>query len=447
MASVVEKHEQPTLGRPPAWFRYGVVAATMLILCSCRAASPLTITQDNPPALQATEEAEPAFISDQNVALASHSKPASPVSLGPSKSGVVNAYYETATDRENEKSQVNLLAEAPPSRVVRAQYDHCQECMPPTMAHCVCGPEACGIGPADEYLCDGGDFGTPAGVRADWQIDGLEQEDTIAHYDTVDGRVVVTPSNRVCLYAPRFGAVRQVVDLYAYARYEMPGGIDSGMALARIDEEEQAMASLNQRGVVINRGDRPPSLMMEQLKPGELALDVEVREFDGALAPYANLLVIRAGEISIAEKAMVQQGIDAALTWIGDQSPEVSINKRSAQAEVGVKQPGTLYSLKEPNCPKLRLIKLASTKAAQPGEEVEFTLRFDNVGNRVIGNVTIVDNLTTRLEYIPDTAEASVKAEFSTSQNDHGSLILRWEITEPVEPGEGGILKFKCRVR
>ena len=62
----------------------------------------------------------------------------------------------------------------------------------------------------DEYLCDGGDFGLPAAVRADWTVDGLEQEDAIAHYDTLDGRVVVTPSNRVCVYAPRFAAVRRV---------------------------------------------------------------------------------------------------------------------------------------------------------------------------------------------------------------------------------------------
>ena len=47
------------------------------------------------------------------------------------------------------------------------------------------------IGPRDEYLCDGGDYGFAAAVRKDWQVDGLEEEDTVAHYDTVDGRTVV----------------------------------------------------------------------------------------------------------------------------------------------------------------------------------------------------------------------------------------------------------------
>ena len=72
------------------------------------------------------------------------------------------------------------------------------------------------VGPSDEYLCDGGDYVTPAGVQADWTIQGLEQEDAISHYDTADGRVLVTPSNRVCIYAPRFAAVRRVVQPIAH---------------------------------------------------------------------------------------------------------------------------------------------------------------------------------------------------------------------------------------
>ena len=55
-----------------------------------------------------------------------------------------------------------------------------------------------------------------------------------------------------------------------------------------------------------------------------------------------------------------------------------------------------------PGNPRLRLVKVASTPFAKPGEEVDFTLRFDNVGNQPIGNVTILDSLSTRLEYVPE---------------------------------------------
>jgi hypothetical protein len=68
-------------------------------------------------------------------------------------------------------------------------------------------------------------------------------------------------------------------------------------------------------------------------------------------------------------------------------------------------------------------------------------------GDQVIGNVTIVDNLSTRLEYIPESATSSVDANFLTEPNAAGSTILRWEINDPVEPGEGGILRFRVRVR
>lgn len=67
---------------------------------------------------------------------------------------------------------------------------------------CAVDPYGPLVGPGDEYLCDGGDYGTPAGVKADWTIEGLEPEDAISHYDTADGQVLVTPSNRVCIYAP-----------------------------------------------------------------------------------------------------------------------------------------------------------------------------------------------------------------------------------------------------
>ena len=64
-----------------------------------------------------------------------------------------------------------------------------------------------------------------------------------------------------------------------------------------------------------------------------------------------------------------------------------------------------------------------------------------------IGDVTIIDNLTTRLEYVPDTAQCSIPAAFSTQVNEGDSLVLRWEITDPLEPGEGGVIRFDCRVR
>ena len=100
-----------------------------------------------------------------------------------------------------------------------------------------------------------------------------------------------------------------------------------------------------------------------------------------------------------------------------------------------------------PNHPRLRVIKLASTRTARPGEFVEFTIRFDNMGDQKIGNVTLVDNLTTRLEYVEGTAESSLAADFTTNPNDGDSLLLRWEFIDPLPAGQGGVVRFRCRVR
>ena len=64
--------------------------------------------------------------------------------------------------------------------------------------------------PADEYLIDGGDRAGQVNVAQDWSVHGLDEEDTIVHYDTLQGKLVVQPSNRVAVYAPRFAAVRRV---------------------------------------------------------------------------------------------------------------------------------------------------------------------------------------------------------------------------------------------
>ena len=420
----IKSNQENTL-RQPAWFRFGVVAVATFILCSCQAGVPRSP--------QAVSNLVPT--SDLQTAR---------FQTDPARSEVVPAIY-----REDSHT-------APPAEKV-AEY---AAGIRPAGCPCHsdgyssegCSAELCGnsgpiVGPRDEYLCDGGDGGLPVGVRENWQVDGLEQEDTVAHYDTVDGRTVVTPSNQVCIYAPRFGVVRRVVDLREYARYDMPGGFEQPVALAKIDENEEAATSLSQWEPKIHRADAPPSLLRDRTQLGELDNEASLYASIGSLAPYADLQIVRAGEYNSDEKALLARSSLAAITWAGDQAPQVSIDSRHAQAEVGVKQAAEVYHTNDPTKPRLRLIKLASCGSAQPGKEIEFTLRFDNIGSQEMGNVTIMDNLTTRLEYVSESAKSSVDADFSTETNLGGSVILRWEIKEPLDAGAGGILQFRCKVR
>jgi uncharacterized repeat protein (TIGR01451 family) len=303
------------------------------------------------------------------------------------------------------------------------------------------------IGHGDEYLCDGGDFGSPAGVQKDWTVVGVEQEDAIAHYDTLDGRVRVTPSNRVCVYAPRFAAVRQVVNVFANEQPVFIQQFADELSLARTNYSQPVASSLQRHAVSVNLGKTPPILFRQREQPGEIVNLQGVLEVYDSLAPYANLQIIRLGQFVGREEALLRRSSVAAIAWTGDQAPQVLFDNRAVQTQVGVQQAGVIYHTDGPENPWLRLIKLASTGFAQPGDEVEFTLRYDNLGDQAIGNVTIIDSLATRLEYVPGSARSTADATFVVTPNEGGSTFLRWEIRDPLEPSRGGLLQFRARVR
>ena len=88
-----------------------------------------------------------------------------------------------------------------------------------------------------------------------------------------------------------------------------------------------------------------------------------------------------------------------------------------------------------------------SGAAANPGDTVDFTIRFDNLGLQAIGSVVILDSLSTRLEFVSDSAQCSLEARVSTQPNEGDSLMVRCELLNPLKPGQGGVLRFQCRVR
>lgn len=404
----------------PAWWRYALVALATVILCSC---STPTIRMQSPPVEDTAKTSD-------------HAASETAAEAPPSSS--------LATDVESRSLKGTALA-------MRSDLtDSCPTCR---RQNVVAGKATYGdpygpvIGPRDEYLCDGGDYGSPVGVRADWTIDGLDEEEAAAHYDTVDGRVVVTPSNRVCIYAPRFAAARRVVSPIVNEQPLFVNAILEEQQPMRATEAQPVASSLQRIPVAVNLGQRPPSLFRQRQQAGGLENLLATMDAYSSLGAYANLSIIRTGEVSDAEKALVEKAELAAVTLTGIEAPQVVFGVKQAVALDGILKPGIIYHSDEPNSPRLRLLKLASCGNAQPGEEIEFTLRYDNIGDQVIGNVTIVDNLSARFEYVPQSAVSSVDADFSAKPNDAGSLILRWEIKDPVKAGEGGILRFRVKVR
>ena len=302
--------------------------------------------------------------------------------------------------------------------------------------------------PPDEYLADGGDGGVQAAVTSENQVRGLDMEDTVAHYETIDGRTAVEPSNRVYLYSPRFGAVRQVVGVQLNEQLDRTFGV-SQPEQAISQEGRRSLGSHKQQVQTVRQiGQKSSTTFRSKQGDGAMSAATGPRSFSDAFKPYENLTAIRTGQHQTAEMGRLAQAATAAIAWSHDLRMQVLLDAQAAAAVARHEKVETVFAVGEPPTQaKLRIIKVASTPFAEPGDTVDFTIRFDNVGSQPIRRVTILDSLTPRLEYVPDSTQSSIAANFSSSRNEGDSLVLRWELPEPLPPGKGGVLRFTCRVR
>ncbi len=309
-------------------------------------------------------------------------------------------------------------------------------------------PGMSGPWPEDEYVFDGGDDGTPVKIAGDWTVGGLDYKDTVGHFDTLDGETVVSPSNRVSIYAPRFAAVRKVYGFAMHEAHDKSAGVELAAKINLHEDLQIATTALQRIQAQRQTGTRRLSTFRDQTRGLDLFNRQRVTGLSDGFLPYENLQLIRIGEYEQTEKARLSQAIDAALVWESKQAVQVTVKGVEVAIERGLAKPQETLRFDRPDGkPQLRVIKIASAAEAKPGDEIDFTIRFDNLGTEVIGNVTIIDNLTARLEYVADSAQCDLAANFATVDNEGQSLILRWEIAEPMQPGKGGIIRFKCRVR
>lgn len=410
-----------------------LIATAVLVLCSCR-----TLTEPN---VDAGSSLAPV------------------VSASPQEMAEIQSGRETWHDPTRSIQQVSL------QEVLPATAISCPSCPPRNNytgtlpAEAFTGPQndccprsfrppgIAGPWPADEYICDGGDAYEEVLIKNDFSVNGLNIEDTVVHYDTIEGRVAVEPSNRVCIYAPRFAAVRQVRGIRQNERQLVYAGFDTPQQVIDDPSYQVATHLLQPVQPVGQIGDQGTGILRERLRGIGLDNRQGLVSIHNSLMPYEDFQIIRNGVLINGEKARLATNIDSAIAWTGNQEVQLVINEQSAHVETQYTEMQGVDVYESPDGDRMRIVKLASRSDALPGEVVEFTLRFDNTGVEKIGNVTIIDNLTARLEYVPESSESTVDAEFFSQLNENGSLVLRWEITEPLEPGEGGVIRFQCRVR
>ncbi len=299
----------------------------------------------------------------------------------------------------------------------------------------------------DEYVCDGGDAGLPVHYDQYNRL-GLETEDTVGEYVDSDGTFRVKPSTRVCIYAPRFGAMRTV------------SGPNADTAVHRLASahETQFGAGLRNRDVVNLHAQRQGTdrLRVQSRLSG---LEVE-RKGVGAMQATAvvihsklintfqDLAFVQTGQLLTGEEARLANGIQSAIAWNRVENPVISARTIALQEVRASFRPMEIVGREDRRTKgDLRIVKLADKKTAVPGDLVTFTIRYDNIGELPVSQVRIADNLSPRLEFLEDTATSDRAGEVTTEDNGEGSVLVTIELDEPLPGKTGGVITFQTRVR
>lgn len=319
------------------------------------------------------------------------------------------------------------------------------------------GPKA----PEEECLHDGGDGRNRAGFDANGQLAGVEPEDTVAEYTDSYGSRHVTHSNRVCLCVPRYGVLRCETPL---SRYNGVVGVNDAREVQfqrRLDSLTPPLQARNAEQLKSESGRERPSIN----RAAALALDVTHYEIldamDVPLGPIALLGTKRALTLSEMERTRLVKQMQfarqlssrdnvqtTASVTVTSVVGRIEAGARIVQAEAETRD--LTVCCNEVPCPPdkpLVLIKCADRTSAQVGDVVTFTLKYSNHGGKPIADVAVTDSLTTRLEYVPGSAQSDRPAVFTTQANEAGSLVLRWEITGRLMPGTSGVVRFQARIR
>lgn len=327
----------------------------------------------------------------------------------------------------------------------------CPSCQPaPTYAALPFGqaaplPEPMDYG--DEYICDGGDEGYPVHYHGP-DIQGVETEDTVVEFYDTHNKRRVQPSNKVCIYAPRFAAVRSETAPIAGVQIAKVAGAHDGLALGGFNAKMR-----------IDENKRIDQLETFRLRSRASGLDKEQTDnvFDGteSIEVHAKLVNLFEARKFIADGQYVQDelpviadGMAAAGMWSRDLNPIVSASDITGQVVTTATKVEAYTAVEDPRGPgQLRVVKLADKSVAEIGETIEFTIRIDNVGGLELREVTLVDNLTPRLEYVEGSATHTIDGELLVEDNREGSSKLTFRLAEPLAGKTGGVLKFQCLVR
>lgn len=292
----------------------------------------------------------------------------------------------------------------------------------------------------DEYLWNGGD--QPARTFPD-------NAETLAEYTDHTGKRHQRGSNQVAIYAPRFGSIRSI---------SSPEG---GVAIEKVASSYDTArgAGLRNRVGPTSHGQREG---LEQTRMRSRVSGLESETLRSSVTQsiqiaghiqlqylYQGLGFLKTGEFDQSERAHIASRLESAIAWTRDQNPLIFATDAAANEVYATFKLEEMVGLEEKNTTtgKIRIVKLADRQSALPGDVITFTIRYDNLGDRELSQVRIVDNLTPRLEFIKDSAVSDKDGQIVVEDNGAGSSVILFELDGPLEGKSGGVISFKALVR
>lgn len=257
----------------------------------------------------------------------------------------------------------------------------------------ILGPKVSG----DECFPNGGDRGPRIGIGPGGVLGNLGVTDAAMEFTRGVKREAVV-SNVVCLCAPRFVARRA----------------ENTAAAVSIAYSAAELKQTVMRNVFVQR------LRTEELVGRERTLALTTRVRPGATVQYLVLQEVVSTR-GLKGVASTQTAAEVAAVV---QLDEISLSNRLALTKE-VDPPGPYQS----------------------GDEITVTLRYANNTRQEIKDLVVTDSLSGRLEYVDGSAMSDRRSTVTTSDNEAGAKVIRFDIPGPIPPNAGGVAVFKVRVR
>lgn len=427
-------HRPSCSGRPARW----AAAASSALLCSCTATGPFAPqppTQPTEGVVRVSAAAAPAVV----------------------LSGIEQVQYVEPAAAEEDVRHADATFSAAEPRVALSPTDYqvpaCGPGCPPYGGAADASAMAVGglVGVAtprpDEFLCDGGDRTPPVHYDRTFRH-GLDTEDTVGEWTDPAGAHHVAPSNKVCVYAPRFGEVRSFSTPVEGAKVDRLISANEVQRGVGLDAETYLDIKVQKTKLNAARvRSRASGLETENALSGFENATVAALNLEDT-PPIVNTAFLSRGIMTRGEEAFLAKGVQAAVVWTRTQFPIITATDVSAQEVHAEFRASELIGLEDRNKPGvLRVVKLADKGAAAPGEVVTFTIRYDNLGDKPVHHVKIVDNLTPRLELVEGSATSDRAGRLDIEPNGEGSFVLNFVVDDPLPGKTGGVVTFKATVK